>query len=163
MKKSLSFLQFAGFVFTGILGTLLHFLFELTNESFLAGLFSAVNESIWEHMKLLYFPMLIYAIVESCLLKNKYPNFWCAKAVGFLVGIGAILVLYYTYTGILGVNADWFNILIFFIASAISFYIETKIMNDNHKCFTTPTISKLIILIIGILFLIFTFFPPKHF
>lgn len=53
MKKSIPYWQAAGFIFTAILGTLLHFLFDWTNGSVIAALFSAVNESIWEHMKLL--------------------------------------------------------------------------------------------------------------
>ena len=58
MKQSISYWQMAGFLFTSILGTFLHFLFELSGRSVIAAIFSAVNESIWEHMKLIYYPML---------------------------------------------------------------------------------------------------------
>ncbi len=160
MKKSLTFLQFAGFVFTGIMGTLLHFLYEWTGENIIAGLLSAVNESIWEHMKLLYFPMLIFALLENKLLRGKYENFWCAKLFGLLLGLIAIPIIYYTYTGVLGISADWFNILIFFIAAAISFYLETKIIKGGRECIFSPTAAKIIILLIGLVFLIFTFVPP---
>ena len=161
MKKSLSFWQFAGFVFTCAFGTFLHFLFDITNQNVIASLFSAVNESIWEHMKLLYFPMFIFAIIESRYFKDEYQNFWCAKAIGFLAGLISIPLIYYFYTGAFGVNADWFNILIFFIAAAISFYIETKIIKNGRQCFISPTVSKIVILILGILFIIFTFCTPK--
>ncbi len=160
MKKSLCFWQFTGFVFTGIIGTLLHFLFDWSGKSTIVGLFSAVNESIWEHMKLLYFPMLIFSFLENNLLGEKYENFWCAKLLGFLAGLTAIPVIYYTYTGVLGVSADWFNILIFFIAAAISFCLETKIIKGGRECTLSPTAAKIIILLIGLVFLIFTFIPP---
>ena len=62
MKRSLSIWQFAGFTFTAVLGTLLHFLYEWTQMIAFAP-FSAVNESTWEHMKLLFIPMFLLAII----------------------------------------------------------------------------------------------------
>ena len=58
MKRSLTLWQFFGFAFTSLLGTLLHFLYEWTGKSPLVAPFSGVNESTWEHMKLLYVGML---------------------------------------------------------------------------------------------------------
>ena len=114
MKKPFVFWQIIGFVFVSVAGTLLHFLYDWTGKSVLAGLFSAVNESIWEHMKLLYVPMVIFAVFESLFLKERVENFWCIKLFGILSGLAGIPIMYYTYTGILGVSADWFNITIFF-------------------------------------------------
>ena len=71
--------QLGGFVFTAILGTLLHFLFDWTGGSALAALFSAVNESIWEHMKLLYYPMLLFTLWEYSVWGKKTPGFWKTK------------------------------------------------------------------------------------
>ena len=53
MKKSVPYWRVGGFIFTAVVGTLLHFLFDWTGGSVAAALFSAVNESIWEHLKLL--------------------------------------------------------------------------------------------------------------
>ena len=64
MKKDLFLWQFGGFVFTVVLGTILHFLYDLTNQSVLVAPFSAVNESTFEHMKLMYFPMLIFSLIQ---------------------------------------------------------------------------------------------------
>lgn len=160
MKKSLSFWQFAGFVFTGVFGTLLHSLYDLTDSTFSA-LFSAVNESTWEHMKLLFFSMLIFAIFQSRYFAKDYDNFWCAKLIGILVGLAVIPIIYYTYTGALGVSADWFNILIFFIAAAVSYIVETQLIKRD-KCFGISSILAIIILcVITLLFFVFTFAPPK--
>ena len=161
MKRSLSFWQFVGFVFTSVVGTLLHFLYEWTGESVIVGLFSAVNESIFEHMKLLFFPMLLFAFIEAKHIGEEYDNFWCAKLVGILVGVGLIPVIYYTYTGIFGVNADWFNIIIFFITAAISYMVETRIMESGRCSFIQPNLAKFILIIIAAVFIVLTFFPPK--
>ena len=64
MKRDLSLWQLSGFALTSLAGTLLHFLYDWTGENKIAALISGVNESTWEHMKLLYFPLLVYAIIE---------------------------------------------------------------------------------------------------
>ena len=160
MKKSLSFWQFAGFVFTGVLGTLLHFLYDWTDITFVA-LFSAINESIWEHMKILFFPMLIFAVLESRYFAKDYENFWCAKLIGILVGLTVIPVTYYTYTGALGVSADWFNIIIFFIAAAVAYIIETRLMKSDNNFCKSPKVVITMLCITAVMFIVFTFVPPE--
>ena len=160
MRKSLTFYQFLGFIVTSILGTLLHFLYEWTDIKFIA-LFSGVNESVWEHMKILFFPLLAYAVFESRYFYNDYRNFWCVKLIGILSGLLSIPTMYYTYTGALGVSADWFNITIYFLAAAITYKTETKMLKSK-KMFCISQIAALIILVlITMLFMLFTFFPPK--
>ena len=63
-KRSLALWQFGGYVFTSALGTLLHFLYDLTGENVAVSFFSAVNESTWEHMKLLFFPMFLFSLFD---------------------------------------------------------------------------------------------------
>ena len=129
MNKSVPPWQIAGFLFTSVAGTLLHFLFDWTGGNVAAALFSAVNESIWEHMKLLFYPMVVFAVAECFAWGREATGFWCVKLVGILIGLVLIPVVYYTYTGILGINADWFNIAIFFISSssfAVGFFLLEK-------------------------------------
>ena len=161
MKKSIPFWQMMGFIFVSVLGTFLHFLFDLTGGSWVAALFSAVNESIWEHMKLLYYPMVVFSIVEYCVWGKKLTHFWCVKVVGILLGLILIPMLYYTYTGILGVNADWFNIAIFFLAAGAAFWLETKLFRKPHRCPLGPGISLVVICFLALLFSVYTFLPPE--
>ena len=161
MKKSLSDWQFWGFVFTGSLGVLLHFLYDWSNQSALVASFSAVNESIWEHMKLLYFPMFIFALIERHFIGDKYENFWCAKLAGFLLGLGLIPILYYSYTGIFGTSLDWVNIAIFFIAAAASYLLETWLLKrDSGACFS-PLFALFILCVIGFAFVVLTYVQPE--
>ena len=159
MKRSIPFWQMAGFVFTGILGTFLHFLFDLTGESPVSALFSAVNESIWEHMKLLFYPMAIFAIAEYFFWGKDHPGFWCVKLLGFSLGLTLIPVIYYTYTGILGVSADWFNITIFFLAAGASYWLETKLLQRDFSC--NCRLCLVLLLLPAVLFTVFTFLPPR--
>lgn len=159
MKNSIPNWQMAGFLFVSVAGTLLHFLYEWTGENTVAGLFSAVNESIWEHMKLVYVPMLLFALVQKRFADDG--NFWCIKLAGILTALILIPVLYYTYTGALGISADWFNITIFFLAAGVAYYLEKRLFQRMLSCHVKPAIALGALILIGVLFGIFTFYPPR--
>ena len=160
MKKDTFLWQFWGFAFTTFGGALLHFLYDWTNQSVLAAPFSGVNESTWEHMKLFYFPWLLFALVQSYFYADC-PKYWCVKLYGLVTGLFAIPILFYTYNGVIGKSPDWINIAIFFIATALAFYVEKRLFeNDTFTC-RFPKLSLGIILVFGILFIIFTFATPK--
>lgn len=160
MNKQIAYWQIVGFIFTSIMGTFLHFLFDLSGGSTWASLISATNESIWEHMKLLFYPMVFFTVVEYFSWGKEYPAFGTVKLLGALLGLILIPVIYYTYTGITGVNVDWFNIAIFFLVAGIVFYGETKLLTKPLS-FTLP--SPLVaagFILIALAFTICTFSPP---
>ncbi|MBE6623286.1 MAG: hypothetical protein E7621_03780 [Ruminococcaceae bacterium] len=160
MKRNLSLWQFAGFAFTSLFGTILHFLYDWTNKSILIAPFSGVNESTWEHMKLLYFPIFVFALIQSRSFKDC-KKFWCVKLSGIITGLSLIPMLFYTYNGAVGRSPDWLNIAIFFISAAIAFYIETRLFkNCSLECYS-PRFSLLMLCVIGVLFIVFTFQTPK--
>ena len=160
MKQNLSLWQFGGFVFTTLGGTLLHYLYEWTNQSVLAAPFSSINESTWEHMKLLYFPMLIFALIQSRYY-GEYHNFWCIKLRGMLTGLALIPVLFYTYNGILGKSTHWVNIGIFFISAAIAFLLELYLFKNNTLYCKLPWLAFATICVVGVMFVAFTFATPE--
>jgi len=160
MKRNLLLWQFSGFALSSLGGTILHFLYDWTNKSLLIAAFSGVNESTWEHMKLLYFPLFIFALVQSRYFK-EYKNYWCIKLIGIVTGLITIPVLFYTYNGVFGKSPDWLNITIFFISAAITFLVETWLFRkDTLRC-KRPWLAFGIICLIGVLFVVFTFVTPK--
>lgn len=161
MKKSLKIWQIGGFVFTSAAGTLLHFLYDWTKQSIIVAPFSAVNESTWEHMKLLFFPMLVFAFIENRYIGKRYENYWCSKLIGAVSGLIIIPLLYYTYTGALGVSADWFNITIFFIAAAAAYYIETQLLKRENNICKSQIGCLVILCLIAAAFIVFTFIQPE--
>ena len=160
MKRSIGLWQFVGFGITALCGTLLHYLYEWTGESILVAPFSGVNESTWEHMKLLFVPMFLYAIVQSFFFKN-IEDFWCVKLRGILLGITLIPVLFYTYNGVIGSSPDWINIAIFFISAAISYIYETKEFKKEETSCKSSKFAFILLCALAILFVIFTFFTPE--
>lgn len=161
MKSSLRNWQLAGFLFTSVAGTLLHFAYDWSGQDLFVGLFSAVNESIWEHMKLLFFPMLLFALMEYRCLGQKFQAFWCAKLAGISLGLTLIPVLYYTYTGISGQMLDWINIAIFFVSAAAVFLLETWLLEKDKLFCKHPVVLQFFLWLLALVFVYFTFFPPQ--
>lgn len=160
MKRNISLWQFAGFAVTTLFGTLLHFLYDWTNHNILSALFSAVNESTWEHMKLLFFPMFIFALIQSRFFKDR-KNFWCVKLTGIAAGLILIPVLFYTYNGAFGESPDWVNIAIFFISAAAVFILETLLLKADRLQCKSPWIAFAVICLLGVMFVVFTFATPN--
>ncbi len=161
MKKTLSSWQYAGFIFTSIAGTLLHFAYDWSNQSILLAPFSAINESIWEHMKLLFFPMFVFALIENHFIGSGYDHFWCVKLLGITLGLLLIPTMYYTYTGAFGIMLDFINIAIFFLAAAIVYSVETRLFENGHTCRISSRTAFMILCLIALSFVVFTFFPPQ--
>ena len=159
MKRSFGLWQLMGFAVTSLLGTLLHFLYDWLSGSPLVAPFSGVNESTWEHMKLLFWPMLIYAAVQSFFFKDT-KSFWCIKLRGILLGLILIPVLFYTYNGVIGKSPDWINIAIFFISAAVSYIYEARIFRGKTVKCGSPLLLVLALCFIAVLFVIFTFKTP---
>ena len=99
-----------------ILGTLLHFIYEWSGNNVIIASFSAVNESVWEHLKLVFYPMLILGLIEYYFVKNIANNYIEAKAIGIFTAISFIVISFFTYTGIIGTNFFIIDILIFIIS-----------------------------------------------
>ena len=100
MKKIIKYEIFS-ILFCIILGTLLHFTYELSNQNAFIGTFSAVNESVWEHLKLTFFPTLITTLLSSFFLEN-YKEFIGYRLKGILYSFSFTVIFFYTYSGILG-------------------------------------------------------------
>ena len=161
MKQSIPSWQIGGFVFVGALGTLLHFMFDWSGGSAFAALFSAVNESVWEHMKLLFYPMLLFAWWEWRVWGKGDSRFWCIKLMGVLLGLGLVPVVYYTYTGALGLSVEWFNITIFFIAAAVALYMETRLFLRDGGCTLHGRMAVMGLVLIAVVFTVLTFATPR--
>lgn len=160
MKKSLRIWQLFGFALTSLGGTLLHFLYEWTGGSVLVAPFSGVNESTWEHMKLLFFPMLIFAVIEG-LFFREWQGFWWMKLYGILFGLMLIPVLFYTYNGVIGKSPDWINISIFFISAALAYIFEVCLAERGRLPQGSKRIPQSILATIALFFAVFTFVTPK--
>ena len=160
MKRSIGIWQLFGFAVTSLGGTILHFLYNWLGEATWIAPFSGVNESTWEHMKLLFWPMLVFAIVQSFFFRDL-ENFWHIKLRGTLVGLALIPIMFYTYNGVIGRSPDWLNIAIFFISAAIAYAYETRLFHKKKPVRPSPKRSIAALSLLVLLFILFTFITPE--
>lgn len=159
MRNKLLHYTIAGIIFTSIAGTLAHFLYDRSGNIPLIGLFTPVNESVWEHMKLLFFPMLLYFLFER-LMQEKYPSsLACANAASILIGIALIPALFYTYSGILGDHYAAIDISIFYLSVILAFILR-NILSKKRISKTNCQWLTASILLILVCFIVFTYSPP---
>ena len=147
-----------GIIFVSLIGTLFHFVYGWSGNNVIIGLFTPVNESIWEHTKLIFFPMMIYSLFFSKKTIKQFPCITSAMIIGSIIGISLIISLFYTYSGIIGFNIALVDILIFYISVVIAFLFVYKkaISCKTDKCKTLLIILQIIMIC---LYVIFTFSP----
>ncbi len=161
-KRKIIYWQIAAVIFTWILGTLLHFTYEWFGGNNIVGLFSATNESTWEHLKLSFFPMTIFSIIEGIFLYKDSNNYVESKSIAIFLTILLITGIFYTYTGVLGTNFAFIDILSFYISVAIGEWIAYRIMiKKEESTIVTKVLSGIIVLFLLICFIAFTFNPPE--
>lgn len=160
MKRTVWLWQLFGFAVTALGGTLLHFLYDWTDKAVWAAPFSGVNESTWEHMKLLFWPMLAFAVVESFFFRD-HEGFWCVKLYGILIGLASIPTVFYLYNGIIGKSPDWINIGIFFVCAALAYFYQSGALNTKNIHCRSERGAIIALCAIALLFIIFTFNTPK--
>ncbi|MEG0780501.1 MAG: DUF6512 family protein [Oscillospiraceae bacterium] len=150
-----------GALFTLLAGTLLHFTYEWSGKNPLVGSFSATNESTWEHLKLLALPLLVFGAVEYVWVGSSVENFIPVKVLSAFLGMATIVVLFYTYVGIVGRHFLWADIGTFFVGVLVAYWFSARLLGT--AAFSSPSAAVLggiglLALLVG--FPLFTFFPP---
>ncbi|MFA5070302.1 MAG: DUF6512 family protein [Patescibacteria group bacterium] len=160
MSKTILKLSIIGAFFVTIFGSLFHFVYGWSGNNKIVGALTPVNESTWEHLKLALIPILLFALVEWYFLRRSGKNLLCAKAAEIWLVIFLITGFFYTYTGIVGFNTLWADILLTFVVPVvIGKYVCYKILSRENqpKNRIIPAFSLLILIFV---FIFFTFKPP---
>ncbi len=160
---SLKIIHIIGVFFTLVMGTLLHFLWEWSGRNNIVAVFSAVNESVWEHLKLLFVPFIVFSIIEYFLYGKYFDCFFTAKARSVLLGMLTIMITFYTYTGFLGKNYLLLDIGTFILGVIVSYLYSYQYLHDftNMCSVYAETVGLFTIIALSIAFAVFTFLPPK--
>lgn len=157
--NSLKCYLLSGIFFVLLAGTLSHFLYEWTNSHVIVGLFTPVNESIWEHMKLIFFPMLLYSPFLIKKVRKNYPCIISSIPFGILIGTIAVMIIFYTYTGILGEHTLFLDLVTFVVSDLLAFYtayrftLSCRLQNDT-------TLLYCLLCLFILCFFLFTYHPP---
>ena len=149
-------------IFVFILGTLLHFLYDWSGQNQIIGVFSAVNESIWEHVKIALTPTLLWGLLDG-FIYGANPNYFLAKFVSLFIIIILMPLLYYGHKAIIKKEIFIFDIISFYIViicSQLSFYYLLRI-NEIDFIFRYLSGIGLFLLFGG--YMIHTLMPAKSF
>jgi hypothetical protein len=160
MKKYVLVWEIAGIIIVFLMGSLLHFLFGWSGNTVAVGVVAPVNESVWEHFKLGFWPLLLFSSVEYWFVRSRVNNFITAKAVDVWVIPLVTGLLFYGYTAVLGKHILVVDILIFLVAIIIGQLISYRILVSPQLKQYTKYISMVFILMLGFLMIFFTFYPP---
>ena len=156
--KSLKIYFAAGVIFSAVLGTLSHFFYEWSGQNPVVALFYPVNESTWEHMKLVFFPILVWSLLLPAGIRKEFPAMQCAILLGGLLGTWLVPLFFYTYSGILGRNIAFIDISIFYICVLAAFCLARKLQASDQTSKLCPFIC-LFTLVMLFAFFLFTFAP----
>lgn len=160
MNKKLFRFETANFIFTSITGTFMHFVYELSGEHTFAALFAPVNESPWEHLKMIFFPFLLFTVFLAFQLKKDKFNVFYANYTAVILGMIGILTYFYTLNGILGGSNEWVNISSFYVGTIICSVTSYFLITNSIGRGMPNYISGAMLIITCIVFFIFTFEPP---
>lgn len=161
MTKKLRISMFTGFLFTILLGSLLHFMYKWSSFNPIVASFSPINESTWEHLKMLFYPTLLFIIFSSIYWTKYYKNYITATLISLVIGLFSIVILFYTYTGIIGNHYLVVDILIFIFSSLVIYLLSYMIIN-KRKNISFPFLLNVAILILLLLsFILFSYYTPN--
>jgi hypothetical protein len=155
--------ELTGIAFIFFTGSAFHFIYEWSGYRKIVALFGAVNESTWEHLKLAFWPGLLFAFLEYPFIGNQVKNFWAGKSVGLIAMPTIIVIIFYSYTAIFERNYLAADIGSFFVAVALGQLLSYTVMTSSHLPQITRWLGILTIVALTICFSLFTYFPPRVF
>jgi hypothetical protein len=164
MNKKLVAWEVGGFFFIGLIGAALHFTFELSNfEDMIVAFFSAVNESTWEHLKMVFWPGLVFMLIEYTYVKDMVSNFLIAKVAGLFLMPLVIAGGWYAYTPFTGRSVFPLDLALFYLAVLVGQVVSYVLITASPLARRFRTIAIGVLVVMLIMFSTFTFFPPRIF
>ncbi len=160
-KKTFMILSIVGVVVIYLVAVFLHFVFDLTNGCALAVLFGAVNESVWEHVKIFAAGFVLWAIIELLWVRPPFCKFVVAKTLSLYLLSVLIIVFFYTYNLLTEGPILILDIIASFVFVAVSQYISYKLTTSKYKIEDYFSVAVMLLMMFFVMFFSFTIFPPK--
>ena len=164
MKNRLLIWEIGGFFFIGLIGASLHFTYELSDfSSNVVAYFSAVNESTWEHLKMVFFPGLLFALIEYTYVRDQVNNYIVAKTTSLFIMPLVITAGWYIYAPIVGRSIYPVDLTLFYLAVFTGQLVSYKLLTRPPLKNKYNNYAIGIFLALFIAFSTFTFYPPQIF
>ena len=154
-------LKFSGnFILIALIGSLFHFMYEWTNENVYLAFLWPTNESIFEHLKMFFFPIMIVSLIQSAFVTEKKGLFLSSRVYGTLFSIVGCIAFYYVYK----VNAPEIKDAVYIASYYIFLFLGLFVSYNIYRHMKTMPeylmwIAFAIVLILAILFINYTYKP----
>lgn len=159
--KKLKIIKIIGIFIIFALCFPLHFIYDKL-PNFITAIFAPVNESIWEHMKLIFTSYLIYSLIENIIIKRKdiqVNNYLLQTFIVPIIGIIIYLIIFIPLYNIFGENM-FISLSLLFLVIALEEFISYKLLlSNNIPC--GNIIGIMGIILTYIIFTILTYYPPQ--
>lgn len=159
-KKTIQRWEIASAVFVLLAGSALHFLFEWSGYWRPIAWLAPVNESVWERLKIGFWPGLLFALIEYVALRRIVGGFWAAKTLGLLTTVAAMISLYYGYTAAIGEESVLSGIAIFVIAVLLGHAIGYQILAAQEIGERARRWVWIGLAALALALILFTYYPP---
>lgn len=150
-----------GILFIFLLGSLLHFAYELSGGLRAVALIGAVNDSVWEHLKIGFWPAFIWAVIEFFIFGKRTKNFLIAKGISFTINALLISGIYYGSV-VLGIENLAVDIANFFVSIAIAQIVSYRIILTQRWYKVLSIIGVILVLVNLAAFSLLSYFPPQY-
>ncbi|WP_237066079.1 DUF6512 family protein [Microbulbifer guangxiensis] len=159
-KRQILAWELIGALWILVAGGLLHFAFDWGGRWRAIAAFVPVNESVWEHLKMLFWPGLLFAMWQLRFTPVDLRQFLTAKCLSLSAMPLILITLFYTYTAILNDNYLALDILCFMIATAIGQWMSYSLLirHSEARVWRVPGLVGMVFFLFA--FSLFTFFPP---
>lgn len=145
------------FVLATLAGVCLHFVFHLC-PNVVTAIFAPVCESLWEHVKLIYWPYLAAMLAVTRGAQRRARGSWLLTLLLLIVALEAVS---YVFHIVLFRDSLIFDIALYLVLMAAGFWLPGRLETRVSGRLPTPVLAVLTLLL-GCLLVLFTFLPPDR-
>lgn len=120
--------------------------------------FLPINESVWEHLKLLFYPAALIAVIRYLVTGNLQKGIVTTYAMGLVQAELLFIILCYTLHGVLGTPPEWLNTAIL-CTCGIYLTVYLRYRANHQKRSSLAGLLTLLLMAAG--FVWFTYAPPQ--
>lgn len=161
VKTKKSFLNIWWWILaTVFLGTIWHFAYQLSGDNLGMGLIAPINESVWEHLKIVFTPLLVIGIVRYIVVKNDRNSYWTGLLLGMITSMLIVIFGFYLYSSLLGENL-LIDIGLYVASIIVALYVSAFVRSGLKTTKVADGISIIAIVVIGLALVYLTIAPPK--
>ena len=151
------------FVIVMIAGPI-HFAYEWSGENFIVSLVAPVNESIWEHLKMVYWPTVLWWTAGYLVYKERkklsFRRWHQAMAISVIFGVFIIVVWYYVWAGAFEVEASWVNFSSM-VSIPVAQLLAIHVYRVSKPRWIYAATGIFIVISLSLMMGYFTYYPPN--